>query len=73
VARCDTLCALAAPQGSSERRLLVHKALTALRSLDTAGFKDHVDLSTDPDLEGLHAEPGFRDLLADMAAGQGSP
>jgi Flp pilus assembly protein TadD len=54
---------LACAQALSGRR---EKALDALRAAVDAGFSDRRLLETDPDLESLRQEDGFRELLAGL-------
>jgi CubicO group peptidase (beta-lactamase class C family)/transglutaminase-like putative cysteine protease len=46
-------------------------ALEALRASAAAGFMDYDKISSDPDLNPLRAEPGFKSLLAELKAKYG--
>jgi serine/threonine-protein kinase len=57
VARCHAACAAA---DTPQKADFVKKALEALRAATGKDYQDAVALRTDPDLDALRTEPGFR-------------
>jgi serine/threonine protein kinase len=65
LAGCHVLCAADLDDETAKQKQ-VDKALGLLRAIADAGYKDRTNLSTDPNLAGLAADPQFEAILGKM-------
>jgi hypothetical protein len=64
VACCYALCAGAAADDAELKRRYTHEALATLGQAIAQGFQDRLCLETEPDLDPIRGEPGFKELVA---------
>jgi hypothetical protein len=67
LARCYSQLAARLPADAAPRRQYLDRALDLLRRAVANGYKDTVVLETDPDLDAVHGEAGFRTMLSGAA------
>jgi tetratricopeptide (TPR) repeat protein len=65
---CCYACCSAVPAAGELRQHYIDKSLEALNQCVTLGFKDLSFFETDPDLDPVRKEPGFRKLLERLKA-----
>ncbi len=63
LAGCYALCSAAAPN-ADDKKMLTDKAMTILRDVTKAGYKDRVNLQTDPNLTPLADDATFKEIVA---------
>jgi hypothetical protein len=67
LACCYAVCSGAvAPEEGGLRERYTGQALEALRRAVARGYRDLVNLETEPDLDAVRDQPAFKDLLAGL-------
>jgi hypothetical protein len=70
IARCYAQCARGAQDGQAARKAGFQlKAIEVLRAAVANGFRDRVDLDTEPDLDPLRSREDFQSLVAKLPLG----
>jgi eukaryotic-like serine/threonine-protein kinase len=69
LAQCYSQATASVPDDPALRRRYLDQSLDLLRRARTLGYKDLVVLETDPDLDAVRGEPGFRALLTETKSG----